>query len=54
MSTYLPLDLMAHALGTQAKHVSARPDRAEVRPIPLPDRCSLIYLRSDAAPVIAI
>ena len=36
------------------QHVSARLDKAEVRPIPLPDSCSLIYLRAEAAPVIAI
>lgn len=54
LSIYLPLGLMAQVLGTQAKHVSTRLDRAEIRPIPMPDRCSLIYLRSEAAPVIAI
>ncbi|WP_146161921.1 hypothetical protein [Pseudogemmobacter blasticus] len=54
IATYLPLGLMAHDLGTQAKHVSARLDKAEVRPIPLPDRCSMIYIRAEAAPVIAI
>jgi len=54
LSIYLPLGLMAQALGTQAKYVSARLDKAEVRPIPLPNRCSLIYLRQEAAPVIAI
>lgn len=54
LDTYLPLGLMAHDLGTQAKHVSARLDKAGVWPIPLPDRCSVIYLRAEAAPIIAI
>lgn len=54
LSICLPLGLIAQVLGTQAKHVSARLDKAEVRPIPLPDRCSLICLHSEAAPVIAI
>ena len=54
LDTYLPLGLMAHELGTQAKHVSARLDKAGVWPIPLPDRCSLIYLRAEVAPIIAI
>lgn len=54
LARYLPLGLMAHALGTQAKHVAARLDKAEVRPIHLPEHCSKIYLREEAAPIIAI
>lgn len=51
---YLPLGLMAYALGTQAKHVAVRLDDAEVWPLQLPERCSKIYLRREAAPIIAI
>lgn len=54
LDRHLPLGLMAWQLGTQAKHVAARLDRAEVWPILLPERCSKIYLREEAAPVIAI
>ncbi|MFD1880661.1 TniQ family protein [Paracoccus pacificus] len=54
LDLHLPLGLMAWQLGTQAKHVAARLDRAEVWPILLPERCSKIYLRGKAAPVIAI
>mgnify|MGYP006995064077 CR=1 FL=1 len=51
---HLPLGLMAWQLGTQAKHVAARLHKAEVWPILLPEHCSKIYLREEAAPVIAI
>lgn len=54
LARYLPLGLMAHALGTQARHVAARLDKAEVWPIHLPAHCSKIYLREEAAPIIAI
>lgn len=54
LDRHLPLGLMAWQLGTQAKHVAARLDRAEVWPILLPERCSKIYLREEAAPIIAI
>ncbi|RJL16531.1 hypothetical protein [Paracoccus siganidrum] len=54
LARYLPLGLMAHALGTQAKHVAARLDKAEVWPIRLPEHCSKIYLHEEAAPIIAI
>lgn len=54
LDLHLPLGLMAWQLGAQAKHVAARLDRAEVWPILLPKRCSKIYLRKEAAPVIAI
>ena len=54
LDRHLPLGLMAHELGTQARHVAARLDRAEVWPIPLPERCSKIYLRHEATPIIAI
>lgn len=50
LATYSPLGLMAHALGTQAKHVSARLDKAEVWPIPRagplrPDQSALRSVR---------
>lgn len=54
LAKYLPLGLIVHALGTQAKHVAARLDRAEVWPIHMPAHCSKIYLREEAAPIIAI
>lgn len=54
LARYLPLGLMAHELGTQARHVAARLDKAEVWPIQLPEHCSKIYLRVEAAPIIAI
>lgn len=54
LDRYLPLGLMAYELGTQAKHVAVRLDDAEVWPIQLPERCSKIYLRRKAAPVIAM
>ncbi|WP_136653285.1 TniQ family protein [Paracoccus aeridis] len=54
LSKHLPLGLIAHQLGTQAKHVAARLDKATVRPIPLPDHCSKIYLRDAVIPVISI
>lgn len=54
LDKHFPLGLMAWQLGTQAKHVAARLDRAEVWPILLPEHCSKIYLREEAAPVIAI
>lgn len=54
LDLHLPLGLMAYQLGTQAKHVAARLDRAEVWPILLPEHCSKIYLREEAAPIIAI
>ncbi|WP_084637842.1 TniQ family protein [Paracoccus sp. J55] len=54
LDRYLPLGLMAYELGTQAKHVAVRLDDAEVWPIPLPERCSKIYLRREAAPIISI
>ncbi|WP_147278913.1 hypothetical protein [Paracoccus versutus] len=54
LDRYLPLGLMAYELGTQARHVAARLDKAEVRPIHLPEHCSRIYLREEAAPIIAI
>lgn len=54
LAKHLPLGLIAHQLGTQAKHVAARLDKATVRPIPLPDHCSKIYLRDAVIPVISI
>ncbi|WP_323009554.1 TniQ family protein [Paracoccus sp. (in: a-proteobacteria)] len=54
LSRYLPLGLMAYELGTQARHVAARLDKANVWPIPMPAHCSKIYLREEAAPIIAI
>ena len=54
LAKHLPLGLIAHQLGTQAKHVAARLDKAKVRPIPLPDHCSKIYLRDAVIPVISI
>ncbi|WP_148043686.1 hypothetical protein [Paracoccus methylarcula] len=48
LDLHLPLGLMAYELGTQARHVAARLDKAEVWPIPLPDQCSKIYLRIEA------
>ena len=54
LDRYLPLGLMAYELGTQAKHVAFRLDDAKVWPIQLPDHCSKIYLRREAAPVIAM
>lgn len=43
LNRHLPLGFMAYQLGTQAKHVAARLDRAEVWPILLPEHCSKIY-----------
>ena len=37
----------------KAKLVSTRLDKAEVWLMSLPDRCSLIYLHAEAAPIIA-
>lgn len=54
LSRYLPLGVMAYKLGTQARHVAARLDKANVRPVPMPAHCSKIYLREEARPIIAI
>ncbi|PTE14503.1 TniQ family protein [Pseudogemmobacter blasticus] len=53
LSRYLPLGLMAYDIGTQARHVSSRLERAGIQPIPLPPQCSKIYLREEVSPVIA-
>ena len=54
LAKYLPLGLMAHALGTQAKYVAAKLGKAEVWPICLPAHCSKIYLREEASAIVAI
>lgn len=54
LARYVPLGLIAHELGTQARHVAARLDKAEVWPIPLLEQCSKIYLRDEVTQVIAI
>ncbi len=54
LARYIPLGLIAFRLGVQARHVDAQLNKAGVRPIPLPSRCSKIYLREEVLSVIAI
>lgn len=44
---YVTLGILAHRIGTQAKHVSAKLDKLGVNPLQFPQRYSKIYLRAD-------
>ena len=54
LEKYTTLGLIAHQLGTQARHVAARLDKDTVRPLRLPVPCSKNYLRKEVALIIAI
>ena len=48
LESHATLGMMAHAAGTQAKHVATKLDKAGVVPIPLGGRFSKIYKRTPA------
>lgn len=54
LEKYTPLGLIAHQLGTQARHAAAWLEQARSRPLRLPEACSKIYLRKEVAQIIAI
>ena len=54
LERYATLGLIAHQLGTQARHAAARLDKARIQPLRLPEACSKIYLRNEVARIITI
>jgi hypothetical protein len=52
LGEYVTLGILAHRIGTQAKHVSAKLDKLGIHPLQFPQKYSKIYRRTDVDGVI--
>ena len=52
LGEYVTLGILAHGIGTQAKHVSARLDKLGIHPLQFPQQYSKIYRRAEVDGVV--